>query len=410
MESAGPLDRLAASMQIELRDRILPYWMIRTPDWIRGGFIGRITGRNVAVPDADRGGILLARILWTFSASHRVLRDAAYRRIADHAFETLRTRFWDDTWGGIYWMVAPDGAAVDDRKHVYAQAFALFGLSEYVRATGDETARRMALELFRLLEEHGRDRLHGGYFEAFSRAWQPLDDVRLSEKDENEPKSMNTHLHLMEAYSSLYRIWPDAGLAGRLSELVELFLDRIVSPDGGHLDLFFDADWSVRSTAVSYGHDIEASWLLLEAASVLDAPGLQARARSASLALAHAVASNGLDADGGLFNELEAPDHLDQDKHWWTQAEAIVGFVNAWELTGDAYWLGEAERVWAFVDRFVIDHELGEWFFRVDRGGAPYTEEDKVGPWKCPYHSSRACLEVMERALASHRTARTEMT
>ena len=395
MESLAPL---ADAARAELVDHILPFWADRAVDDERGGFVGRIDGHGRLVPDAPKGVVLNARILWTFAAAARVLGTDRWRALADRAYDALR-QFQDPEHGGVFWMVEAGGTPRDTKKQTYAQAFALYALAEVHRLDGHAEALDWAKEIYALLEERAVDPAHGGYWEAFARDWGPAADVRLSEKDEDAPKSMNTHLHVLEAYTALHRIWPDVGLADRLRVLLRIFLDRIVDPETGHQRAFFAADWTPTSGLVSYGHDVEASWLLDEAAVVLGDDALVAEVRPVALRLARVSLDEGLDADGGLFNERHADGHLDDDKHWWPQAEAVVGSLNAYEHTGDAAFAHAALRTWGFVQHRVVDRQRGEWHFRVTRDGRPYRdEENKVGPWKCPYHNARACLEIMERA------------
>jgi len=398
MSTHPGLDALRAGMARELTERLLPWWMLEAPDPERGGFVGRITGSGERVPDAPRGSILNARILWAFSAACRMFGEAGYRDMADRAYRWFDRHFVDPDWGGVYWMVDPEGKPVDDRKHVYAQSFAIYGLSEYHRAVGDRRALRRAVEIFTLLEDHAHDRRHGGYVEAFSSAWVRLEDQRLSDKDADVPKTMNTHLHLLEAYTGLHGVWRDGWIEARLREMVEVFLDRIVDPGTGHVVLYFDEDWTPRSRIRSFGHDIEASWLLMEAVDALGDPVLRERTRTVALRLADVVLSEAMGEDGGIVNEALPDGRLDDDRHWWPQAEAVVGFVNAWQETGDERYLDAAARVWGFTERRILDRSGGEWHWRVDRDGTAYREEDRLGPWKCPYHNVRACMEAMERA------------
>lgn len=392
------LSRLGDEARAELVDHILPYWSERALDEVHGGFVGQIDGHDRLVPDAPKGGVLNARILWTFAAACRALETKHWCAEADRAYAYLRDHFRDPVHGGVFWSVTADGRPLDPKKQVYGQAFTVYALAEYARLTDDPEAVAWAREVYDLIETHAVDPVHEGYFEAFSRDWGPADDVRLSEKDEDAPKSMNTHLHVLEAYTTLYRVWPDAGLAERLRVLVRLFLDRIVDPVTGHMTCFFAEDWARTSSTVSFGHDIEASWLLDEAAAVLGDDALAEAVRAVTLSMARRTIEEGLDADGGLLNERGADGHLDDDKHWWPQAEAVVGFLNAYQHTGDAAFAEAALATWAFIQRTIVDREGGEWHFRVSRSGEPYRgEEDKVGPWKCPYHNARACLEIMER-------------
>ena len=228
--------------------------------------------------------------------------------------------------------------------------------------------------------------------------------MRLSEVDQNDPKSQNTLLHVMEAYTNLLRVWPDPGLRAALRELVELMLDRVVDHGSFHLGLFFDADWTPRSDRVSYGHDIEASWLLCEAAQVLGDDSLLERTKETALAIADVTMAEGLDADGAVFNQGGPEGITDDSKEWWPQAEALVGFLNAAELSGEQRYLKAALRVWDFIEARLIDREHGEWFRGVSREGEVLSQFEKVGFWKCPYHNGRAALEAVDRLnrLPSH--------
>ena len=394
METTTAAATLRAEMKVELVERILPFWMERTIDDEHGGFVGCINHDNEIVPRAEKGLVLNARILWTFSAAYRVLGEERYRDIAERAYDYLMRAFRDREHGGYYWMVTHDGRPADPRKHIYGQAFALYGISEFARATAHSQARDEAIAIYDLIERHAHDPDHGGYYEAFDRSWKLLEDARLSDKDALERKSMNTHLHVLEAYTNLYRLWPDDVLSDRLRRLTEIFVAPSFRGESGHFVLFFDSDWQPKSTEISYGHDIEASWLLLEAADVIGNADLRTRVRDVAVEIAR-LTLDGQDEDGGLFNEGGPEGIADSDKDWWPQAEAIVGFLRAYEETGDVAFVEAAEAAWEFVKRFVRDVENGEWFTRVSRAGVPYEGEDKVGPWKCPYHNGRACLNVL---------------
>ena len=407
MNAQDQLIALRNRMLEDLLGNILPYWMDRMQDHEAGGFLGRRDGFDRVDPGADKAIILNTRILWTFSEASRILsgHQAApqelterCREVADRALAYIRDHFIDQVHGGVYWMVRADGSPLQTKKQVYAQAFCLYACVAHHRMSGDGYSLELAKELFRLIERYSHDPVHGGYLEAFDREWNLLEDLRLSEKDANEKKTMNTHLHVLEAYTALYRVWKDDLLRDRLCGSIRVFLDRIIGPDH-HFRLFFDEEWNVRPHAVSYGHDIEGSWLLYEAAAVTGDPELCSRTAAAAVAMAKVAIAEGLDADGGLMNEGEGGRVTDTDKHWWPQAEAIVGCVNAWQLTGDPSWLATADRVWQFIDENLIDREAGEWHWRVDRKGSVCRDEDKAGPWKCPYHNGRAALEVLERSL-----------
>ena len=398
MEISTKADRLLRKMRAEAREEltnnILPYWVNRMPDMRLGGFYGRIDGRDRVVDDAPRGAILNARILWSFSAAYITLPDPAYLAMAIRARDYIFTHFFDDLYGGTYWCLKSNGEPLETKKQVYSIAFFIYALSWYHMATGDRESLERAVALYELIEKHSFDRVHGGYFESFTREWGEIDDLRLSEKDENEKKTMNTHLHILEAYTSLLRIWPDDGLKRQLSSLVRIFTDTIVDAGTGHLRLFFDEEWNCRSTVVSYGHDIEASWLLCEAAEAL---GEGESLKGTALRIASA-SHEGLAGDGSLWYERDdARGHFDRDRHWWVQSEAVVGFLNAWQLSGDHSWLGLATAAWEYITANLVDRQNGEWFWSVRDDGTVNRDDDKAGFWKCPYHNTRMCLEIATR-------------
>jgi mannobiose 2-epimerase len=378
----------------ELRS-ILRYWMENMPDSGQGGFVGRIDGGDRVHPEAPKGVVLNSRILWSFSAAYRATGEPLYLPVARRACEYILAHFIDREYGGVYWSVSPDGTPLDDRKQIYGLAFCLYGLSEFFIATSEGTALEEAIALFRLIEQHSFDEDRKGYYEAFSRVWRPVEDLRLSGKDANSPKTMNTHLHVLEAYANLYRCWPDPLLRQRIRDLLEVFQHYIVSATTGHLLLFFGEDWRVRPGIISYGHDIEASWLLQEAAVIVGDVEWTGKTRLLAQRLAGAAAE-GLDTDGGLWYEKEEGG-LVREKHWWPQAEAMVGFLNAWQVSGSATWWQRSLDSWGFIKRYIRDPAGREWYWGVRADHSPMPGEDKAGFWKCPYHNSRACLEVMRR-------------
>ncbi len=383
----------AAALE-ELVHNILPYWIRKMPDPDAGGFYGRIDGRDNVVAGAQKGGILNARILWSFSAAYLKLRDPVCLEMAAQARDYVFHYFFDEKHGGTYWCLKSNGEPLHTKKQIYSQAFFIYALSTYHMATGDRESLDRAIALYRLIEEHSFDRKRGGYFEAFNREWGEMADLRLSGKDANEKKTMNTHLHVLEAYTALYGVWPDPGLRQQLAALVKIFAERIVDPVTFHLNLFFDEEWNCRSTIVSYGHDIEASWLLCKAAEAL---GKADTIKGLALKIASA-AHEGLAGDGSLFYERDdAAGHFDRDRHWWVQSEAVVGFLNAWQLSGDSSWLELASDALDYIMENISDRVNGEWHWSVRADGTVNCEDDKAGFWKCPYHNSRMCLEVLAR-------------
>ena len=395
-EMQPQLQQLRDEVREELTTNILPYWLNRAQDPVHGGFIGRIDGSDIPHVDAPKGSVLNGRILWTFSAAYRRLKDPAFKEMADRAQGYILNHFVDRHAGGVFWMLDASGHALETKKQVYAQAFVLYGLAEHFRATGTEASRDMAVQLFELLERHSFDPLDDGYFEAYDRNWSLLDDLRLSDRDANEKKTMNTHLHVLEAYSNLFRVWPDERLQRQLRNLVQIFLRRFLG-EQDHFHLFFDEQWQLRSSIRSYGHDIEGSWLLCEAAELVNDPDLLEEVRSRAVLMAESVIQEGLDPDGGLIYERREDGSMNTDRHWWPQAEAMVGFINAWQISHNPAFAEAAHRIWEFTKENLIDRKNGEWFWLVDRDGQPNREEDKAGPWKCPYHNGRACMELMDR-------------
>ena len=386
---------MKAGAQEELNRNILPFWIKRMPDDKEGGFYGRIDGKNNVIAGAPKGAILNARILWSFSASYITVKDPMYLEMATRARNYIFSHFFDEKYGGTYWCLRSNGEPLETKKQIYSLAFFIYALSWYHMATGDQESLEKAVELFKLIEKHSFDHGLNGYLEAFDREWGEISDLRLSAKDANEKKTMNTHLHILEAYTSLYSIWPDAKVKKQLRNMVHIFTEKIVDPVTSHLNLFFDENWNCRSTLVSYGHDIEASWLLYEAAAAL---GEEEEVKDISLRIAGA-ALEGLADDGSLIYERDdAIKHIDRDRHWWVQAEAVVGFINAWELSGDRIWLDRAVKAFDYIKTHLVDHVNGEWYWSIRANGIVNTYDDKAGFWKCPYHNTRMCLEIMARS------------
>lgn len=385
-------------MQDVLMGNILPFWLEKTIDRENGGFYGRIDGHGVLHKEAEKGAILNARILWTFSAAYRVLRKPEYLEAATRAKDYVIAHFYDKEFGGTYWSLDYLGQPKDTKKQFYAIGFMIYGLSEYARATGDKEALDYAIRLFDNIESHSFDRENNGYIEACTREWGEIADMRLSDFDANYPKSQNTHLHIIEPYTNLFRVWKDERLERALRNLINIFTDHILNPETHHLDLFFENDWTRGAGHLeSYGHDIECSWLMHEAALVLGDKDVLAKVEPVVQMVAKA-SEKGLNADGSMIHEANLDTgHVDDDLHWWVQAETVVGFFNIYQYFGDETALDKAERCWQYIKDNLIDRENGEWYWSRHADGTLNTDDDKAGFWKCPYHNGRMCLEIIER-------------
>ena len=420
------LDMMRLEMQDVLENNILPFWLEKMQDNENGGFYGRIDGSGVLHPDAEKGAILNARILWTFSAAYRVLEKEELLEAATRAKDYLVDHFIDPEYGGVYWSVDYKGEPLDTKKQFYAIAFAIYGLSEYARATGDREALEYALDLYDCIEEHAFDDEQNGYIEACTREWGKIGDMRLSELDANYPKSQNTHLHIMEAYANLLRCLKEmraqeqcdyvpaigsvlpvgismppetmVSVEGALRNIISIFIDKILNPETNHLDLFFDMDWTRGAGHLeSYGHDIECSWLLHEAALVLGDENLLEKVENVVQKVAKA-SEKGLRKDGSMIHEANLDTgHVDDDLHWWVQAENVVGWFNIWQHFGDEEAFKKSEKCWQFIKDKLVDWDNGEWYWSRHPDGSLNTIDDKAGFWKCPYHNSRMCLEIIER-------------
>lgn len=385
-------------MQDVLTGNILPFWIDKMVDHENGGFYGRIDGHGNLHADAEKGGILNARILWTFSAAYRVLGKSEYLEMATRAKDYIIANFIDREYGGTYWSLDYKGNPKDTKKQFYAIGFMIYGLSEYVRATGDKEALDYAIQLFECIEEHSLDVIYNGYIEACTREWGEIADMRLSDLDANYPKSQNTHLHIIEPYANLYRVWKDERLEKALRNMINIFTDKILNPETNHLDLFFEKDWTRGAGHLeSYGHDIECSWLMHEAALVLGDAEVLKKVEEIVPLVAKA-SEKGLNPDGSMIHEANLDTgHVDDDLHWWVQAEAVVGFYNIYQHFGDESALDKSLQCWQYIKDNLIDYEGGEWYWSRRPDGTLNLDDDKAGFWKCPYHNGRMCLEIIER-------------
>jgi cellobiose epimerase len=382
-------------MEQELKS-ILDFWMTHTVDEINGGFIGRIDYKNEKINEAPKGAVLNARILWSFSAAYNLTGNKMYLHFAKRAFDYICTYFIDREKRGVYWLVDYNGKPLDTKKQIYAQAFTIYAFSEFYKATKDNNAVIEAIDLYDSIIKFSYDNINGGYIEAFTKDWSTSSDLRLSDKDANEKKTMNTHLHLLEAFTALWQIWPYEPVKEKIEELIQNFLQHIIDPVTNNQHLFFDEKWHSKSSIISYGHDIEAAWLLQETAEIINNSDLISKTKLTAVNIANAVKA-GFDNDGGLWYEYNTTAcHLIKEKHMWPQAEAMVGYLNAYQNTNDKMYLNTSLAAWQFVQQHIHDKKNGEWHWGV-KENYESMKEDKVGIWKCPYHNSRACIEIIKR-------------
>lgn len=380
-----------------LEENILKFWLEKMVDKEYGGFYGRMLSDGTVVKTANKGGILNARLLWTFSSAYRIIRDPKYYIAAKRCKDYIVDCFFDKQYGGTYWELDYKGNPVDTKKQFYAIGFMIYGLSEFARATDDEDAMLKAIELFRCIENHSYDPVNDGYIEACTREWNTIEDMRLSEKDENYPKSQNTHLHIIEPYSNLYRIYKCPPLEKAIERLISVFKDKILNPETHHLDLFFSMDWKRMGQLESYGHDIECSWLLHEAALILGNQAILSQVEPIVRQVAKA-SEKGLQPDGSMCYEANLETgYFCEERHWWVQAETVVGFFNLYQQFGDENALQKSLACFEYIKSHLIDNESGEWWGICNPDGTIKANEDKAGFWKCPYHNGRMCMELIER-------------
>jgi len=395
-EPNSRLLELKKEISEDLTGNLLPYWAATMPDTINGGFYGRVDANEQVYPNAEKGGILNARILWTFSSAYRVLKDSTYLHLARYARDYIVTHFLDEKYGGAYRTVNMKGEPGDTRKHTLTESYFIYAFAEYYRATGDQEALDIAIDIFELLEKHALDKDLNGYFEVFTRNWERSHDLLIGENTPEDEKTMITHLHLVEAYAGLYKVWPEKRMEERLRNILNVFNDKIVDKETFHLIYFLDRNWNATTQIDSYGHDIEGAWLIVEAARLLNDPDLVEEVENLSIKIADA-ASEGIAADGSMLTEKDlSTGHVVSIRSWWEQAESIVGYLNAYEITGDPSYLNIALGSWNYIKNNFIDKKNGGWYALVSESGEP-EGRDKANYWTCPYHNGRMGMEVIER-------------
>ncbi len=387
---------MVSEMKYELENHLIPFWS-SLKDEQNGGYYGYMDYDLRLNRSAEKGCIQNSRIVWFFSEAYRLLGDLKCLDCAKHGYEFFRDYCLDREYGGVFWSLACDGKILDATKHTYNQAFAIYALSAYSRASGDPQPLEFAAELYELIESRMRD--PGGYEEAFDREFRPVSNEKLSENGVLAERTMNTLLHVMEAYTEFYRATGRADVRQSLHEILEIFLSKVYDPKKGRLGVFFDREYHSLIDLYSYGHDIEAAWLADRAAEVLAEPRWTHRVCAVTQMLEEHVYREAFDGHS-LPVECENG-AVNARRVWWVQAEAVNGFVNAWQKQPQRKeYLEAAKRIWKFIQRSVIDRRQGsEWFWAVDEKGAPYVGEPIVEPWKCPYHNGRMCMEIIEREI-----------
>lgn len=384
---------MVEEIRSHLEQRLIPFWSsLRDEEY--GGFYGYMDYNLRVDREAKKGAILNSRILWFFSSAAEALGREDLSGEAEHAFLFLKERCLDREFGGVFWSVNYDGTPSDTTKHTYNQAFAIYGLSAYYGLRKDPEALEIAMQLFRLIETRMRDR--DGYLEAFDREFHPVDNEKLSENGVTAVRTMNTILHVMEAYTELYRVTRDQEVADRLYEILKIVREHIFNSEKRRQEVFFDRDYQSLIDLTSYGHDIEAAWLLTRTAEVLEDDAAIRETRKMAAVLTEAVYEAAYDGRS-VVSEMEAGVKK-EGRIWWVQAESINGFVDAYQkMPEEKRYLNAAESIWVYIrDNFIDRREGGEWFWSLTTDGIP-EKGPIVEPWKCPYHNGRMCLEMIKR-------------
>ena len=384
---------------LEEHEHILKFWENYTIDEENGGFIGQIDSDMKKQPEADKGVILNARITWAFSAAYKYNKNPEYLKLATRAYNYLIDKFYDHENDGVYFMIDYKGNPTVDRNQVIAVAFVTYAFSEYYRATENKEALDYALKLFNSLELFALDKDENGYFDAFSKEWEKLEDMRMYPGDKNATKTMNANFHIMVAYANIYRAYKNDKIKRALKNLIQVLLDKIIDVKRGSCNLFFDSNWEILPSDDNYGLDIEASWLIWDAALVLNDQKIIEQLRPIVLKIVEHSIKYGYDKDGGMMNEgNDKEGAVNTYKSWWVQAESVIALFNAYQMTTENKYLAHALLTWDFIKKYVIDYNYGEWYGTVGKDDhKPNLEENKIGPWKCPYHNSRMGLQIAER-------------
>lgn len=385
---------MVAEVRRHLTEKLIPFWKNLRDDTY-GGYYGWLGYDLKLDPKSEKGCILNSRITWFFANAYTLLQEDDLLKEAEHGFTFLKEHCWDPEYGGIYWSLNYDGTPKDTTKHTYNQAFCIYALSSYYEASKDKQALAMARELFDLIEEKCTD--EAGYLEAFTREFTPESNEKLSENGVLADKTMNTLLHVLEAYTELYRVSKDVRVKERLKWIMDIMHDKIYNPALRRQEVFFDRNYNSILDLYSYGHDIETAWLTDRSLEILDDGPLTERMAPITRALTEQIYQIAYDGHS-VANECEKG-VVNEHRIWWVQAEAIVGFLNGYQKdTSRTDYLKAAENIWQFIKAYIMDAREGsEWFWEVDKNGKPFEGRPIVEPWKCPYHNGRMCMEVVKR-------------
>ena len=376
----------------ELLNHIAPFWL-KLIDNENGGFYGEVSYDLKVNKKSVKGGIQTSRILWFFSAAYCETKDQECKNAATHAYEFLRDKLFDKEFNGVYWMVDYEGNPIDTRKHVYCQSFAIYALSQYYKATKNEEALSLAMNLFDLIESKGFNKGNLAYLEEFDRKWNITPNEMLSENGVIAEITTNTHLHVLEAYTTLYEVTQDIMVGERLKDLIYTFYNKIYDKEEQFFKIFFDKEWNTIIDLKSYGHDIEATWLIDDAYKILKIR--DKNIEKMLIDVAYKITEQ-LQEDGSLINE-EENGVKDFTRVWWVQVEAMIGYLNVYERTQDEVFLNIVDRLMTYTMETIVDkRKNGEWYWSIEANGKP-TERSVIEPWKTPYHNGRFCLEFIKR-------------
>ena len=391
------LQALAQWAKNDLENNLLPWWEQHTIDEEQGGFYGAVDKHNQPIKDAPRFVVLNARLIWTYAAAYATTKNPVHQQMAKRAFEYVRDYFYDAENGGFFTWLHADGSVKDSHKFTYGNAFAIYGLAEYARVFDSAEAKDMAIQTARLLDTHMWDSHHGGYFETATAYWAYTPFVTYLHPDTTIQKTMNTHLHMLEAYTHLLRIHEAPWLRSRVRELLYTVIHRVLNPTNHHMYLFQARDWTPVVQDFTVGHDIESSWLLWETAAVLGEKEALEDTRKIAVNMARAALEDGVSAEGGMHTEWHVHEKaFSPNFSWWEQCEAVVGFLNAYEMTGEEKFLTAAMGAKGFIDKYFIDRKRGGWYAWVGDDGAPM-DWVKADGYTCPYHNVRMSVEVLRR-------------